>query len=454
MQNTSTNLTGRAKIERIVTAQVWTKEIEPALQKALGPNVKKSRARVGEWIVEAAGDDPHIHHFFSLNWHSGDSGSPDIRSWFLAFCKDNSVLKTLLGIHSDADLKKHRDQVLESLRDPKFRVLVKDERFLNLENEPENVQLETALAMPAFIYCPELLNSLCLNSTYYGQFKSKAVLGPLEELLTTRAVVNENGSIQNLNEVWMSMHAGCAEFVTKTREKKGVVIVGPTGTSKSTHAYGLAAAKEENRMHSDDWLFMNAGSGNVMAAEKSFYMRTPMVQFYPELAQVFLNHPLENVPLDPNDLMASLCRTPAARAMVLRENLLGVNKLSRSVYATDLFFVKRDYNDPVLIRKISVDEMLDLLISENNVWQYRGAENAVFDQRTTEFYYNPYLCRVEIDPLTKQTGELDRLRLQAWRQLAGRNGLRLFVMNARLPVVKMQECLREFLETDGKEPLL
>ncbi len=460
-QNVFTNLSGRTKVERLVSAEVWEKEILPCVRKALGPRLKKARGRIGNWVVEAAGDDEHIHHFFSLNWYP-ETFPPDLSSWFLSSCKDPEALKILLGISSQSELQAHCDRVLESLKDPKFRILIKDKSLLDIENLSGEEQLKGSLFMPAFIYCPELFTSLSLNSTYYGQFKSKAVLGPLEELLIRKARLNENGSVQNLNDVWISMHAGCAEALTQKGSRRGVVFVGPTGTSKSTHAYGLASARKENKMHSDDWLFFNAGTGQVLAAENSFYMRTPIVEFYPELAPVLLSQPLENVPFAPEDhdflqrgdvekILASLCKTPAARAMVSHSALWPDSKMAKTVQATDLFLIRRDYNDPVLFRSIGVDEMLRILTSPDNVWQYAGGQNGAFQQRSTEFYYNPYLCTVDIDSATGQAGELDRMRLHIWRQLGNIKGLKFFVMNARLPVVQMQERLREFLESDGSE---
>ncbi len=464
-QNTATNISGRAKIERFVSGEIWNREIQPAVEKALGSKSFKARARIGKWAVEAVGDDPHIHEFFSLNWFQEKGSGAEVRSWYLSSCADSALLKTFLGIHSDSEWDAHRNQVLENLKDPGFRILVRDEKILNIENLPDEKQKQASLSVPAFIYCPELKTSLSLNSSYYGQFKSKSVLGPLEEYLTELGELDEAGAVANPEEVWISMHAGCAQYVTGKGENKGVVLVGPTGTAKSTHAYGLASAKPENKMHSDDWLFVNAGTGEVLAAENSFYMRTPMAEFYPELTPVFLTQPLENVPMTSRDLkdafhtelknlgkfIPALCKTPAARALVKHSALFQESKLSRSLKLTDLFLVKRDPEDPFLIREISGDELIETLISENNVWQYSGGQSGSLLRRSTEFYYNPYLCSVDIDPLTGETGPLDRLRLQTWRCLARLKGLRIFSLNARLPVAETQKILREFLENGGRE---
>ena len=446
----------------MVTSQVWHKEILPVLDSALSSKKFHAKGQIGRWVVESIGDDPHIHEFFSLNWKKVSLHSrADVRSWHVAHIQDLRAVQKLLGLDSAEGVAAHRDQFLEFLKDPRFRICLKDPDLINIEKFSDEKQKEIALRAPAFIFCPEERASLSLNTTYYGQFKSKACLGMLEEFLLDQARLNEQGAVTNYPDLWISMHAGAVEYVTEKKEKRGVVIVGPTGHSKSTHAYGLSTAKKQNRMHSDDWLFINADTGTVLAAEQSFYMRTVMAGFYPELGPIFLSQPLENVPgvqdlTDPQEVLPQLCKTLASRAMMDWGAIWDASKLTQEVQLTDLFLVKRDYQDPVLFEKISADRMVGLLISEENVFQYANGKqdaqgNPALEQRTTEFYYNPYLCRVEIDPKTKMTGDMDRVRLSAWRHLAGLKGLRIFSMNARLPVPEMQERLRRFLESDEEK---
>lgn len=430
VRNVFTNISGRAKFEKIVSREVWKNEILPSLP----PFEYHGKAKIGNWFVESAGDDAHVHEFFCLNWEKAPGNAiPQIRCYSAAHLKDLTAVRKILGLKTEGDVSAHRKQFLEFMRDPRFRVLIKDENMLNIETFSLERQNEIALRSPTFIYCPEERASLSLNTTYYGQFKSKSCLGVLEELLIMEAPPENT---------WLSMHAGAAEYVTDKNEKRCVVIVGPTGTAKSTHVYGLVSAKKQNRMHSDDWLYFHTGTGQVLAAEASFYMRTQMAGFYPELESLFLKQPLENVPLP------ELCRTPASRVMLDPAELWDDSKRVREFRATDLFIVKRDYGDPALIRKINVEQMLDLLTSKNNVFQYAnpkapGQDNSELLQRTTEPYLNPYLCR--------SGHELDKRRTAAWRSLSKLKGLNFYLMNVRLPVLEMQERLKRFLETNQEE---
>lgn len=471
-QNTFTNISGRAKFERFVTSQVWREEVLPVIQQIL-PSLKfKAKAKIARWTVESVGDDQHIHDFFVRNWHAAENqDETHIHSWHIAHCKNSELLRKILGLKSDLDVASRRDQFLKFLEDPLFRVCLKDSDYLNFAMQSDERQRELAVFAPAFIYCPEERSSVSLNTTYYGQFKSKSVLGILEEYLIQQ-MAYVRGDLKNAASVWLSMHAGGAEYFTQKREKRGIIIVGPTGTAKSTHAYGLSEAKNENRIHSDDWLFVNIGTGEVLGAERSFYMRTPMARFYTDCTEKFLSAPLENVPFteavlqilknngerdltsnENKSILRDLCATLAARALVLAEDFLPEHKRCSEMKVTDIFIVKRDEGSASVIRKIKGEEMIRFLVSQDNVFQYRrdpdrlGEE--VFDKKTTEYYLNPYLCRTDF--YKGNPGDLDRRRIDAWTHLASMPRISIFELNAFLPVPVTQFCLRRFLEGDLDE---
>ena len=71
---------------------------------------------------------------------------------------------------------------------------------------------------PSAYYCPELHTALFLNTEYYGQCKSWA-LGMAAAILE-----------KNFNT--LSIHGATALY-----KGKGVVIIAPTGTGKTTHSF-------------------------------------------------------------------------------------------------------------------------------------------------------------------------------------------------------------------------
>ena len=74
------------------------------------------------------------------------------------------------------------------------------------------------------------------NTSYYGQLKSW-VLGAVGRILAAEYGIH-------------SIHGACVE-----KDGKGVLYIAPTGTGKSTSAYGLMAYPK-TRFHSDDWVYV------------------------------------------------------------------------------------------------------------------------------------------------------------------------------------------------------
>ncbi len=452
IQNTYTNTTGRAKFDRVVSAAVWREEILPTIQRILGPSPRHAFARVGEWIVEARGDDEHVHDFFVRNWKPVEEQKADVQAWYIARSGPDEI-RALLGLQSAGDLSNYRLLVLESLQDPRYRATLCDPKLNQMDKFSKEEQLEICLQAPAVIYCPELASSLSLNTNYYGQFKSKCVLGPLEEILVRKARLKD-GKVLNPEDVWVSLHASCVEYSTHKAGTKTVVMIGPTGGGKSTHAYGLISAKTKNRMHSDDWLFVNAGTREALRAEENFYMRTPMARIYPELGPLFLSHPLENLPENKidslNEEIQKLKQHQSTRVLMDPKKLAGENRLIDRSIVTDLLIIKRDYQDASVLRRITPDEMMTILTERDNVSHYmlgktdeQGRE--ILQQRSTEVYYNPYLCVCEAADCSKENS-LDGLRAAVLKHLAGQPGLQAAQFNARLPVPQAQFCLRRYLE--------
>lgn len=74
------------------------------------------------------------------------------------------------------------------------------------------------------------------NSSYYGQLKSW-VLGAVGRILGEEYGIH-------------SIHGACAAM-----DGKGVLYIAPTGTGKSTASYGIMGG-ENTRFHSDDWVYV------------------------------------------------------------------------------------------------------------------------------------------------------------------------------------------------------
>lgn len=482
IHNVMTNIVGRTAIERNVTGGEWRREIQPALDLIFArTDTKRHKALIGYWVVEYIGNDPHMHEFFVKNWKpTSESAEPEIRSYVANPVRDRELMMKLLGLKSEQELKAHRGRILSQIQNnKKFRSSLRDDRLRDIEKFPEKEQLDIALFAPATVYSAEDRSFVSVNTNYYGQLKSKSSLGPLEEFLIRKAQVDPDGKIKNPDDVWLSLHAGCIEYQREDRKRLGIVIIAPTGTGKSTHGYGLVEAKRENRLHSDDWVFVNLGSREVLISEDQFYMRTNIAEIYPHLIPLLVNQPLENVPFTADTIrllegfqsvddlkkgmqngkvspeqfqkiVAQMVETNAARSLINPRLMVGSEKFIESTQLTDIFLFKRDYDSSMILEKIPEEKMIEILTSKDNVYNYDYGKldpdgYGIPQARTTEIYYNPYLCICEVDREKSRYGALDQIRMEAYRTLA-RRGVRQAWVNTRLPANQTQFCLRRFLE--------
>jgi hypothetical protein len=482
IHNTLTNVVGRTKTERLVSKDVWQREVLPAAQSLLKANAKLHKALIGKWVISLVCNDDHMHEFFVKNWKVAPAhAEPHVQCYVINGVKDRASMMTMLGLKTDADLRAHRDGFLKALEDKKFRGGLRDPKLSSIEKYSDAEQIEIALFSPATVYCSDSYSFLTLNTNYYGQLKSKSSLGPLEEYLIRKANCARGGTIQNPKEVWLSMHAGSNVYVTNKKEQRGIVIIAPTGTGKSTHGYGLVEAKKENRLHSDDWVFVNIGTREVLISENQFYMRTNIAEIYPHLIPLLVNEPLENVNFSPDivellekfkspediaaafkdgrvsqeqygKIVAQMIENNSARSLIDPRLMVG-DKFVEHALATDIFLMKRDYDDPILAKRIDEKQMIEIMTSKGNVFNYAYGKvdpdgYGIPQSRTTEIYYNPYLCDCRVDMEKGIIGPLDQVRIEAYKTLARHKEVKIAWMNTRLPASQMQQCIRKYMEED------
>ena len=130
---------------------------------------------------------------------------------------------------------------------------------------------------PYAYYNAESKTAVFVNTAYYGMVRGWA-LGIVGEIS------------ERLYDIH-SVRANCLEV-----KGEGVLIIGPTGTGRSTLAYGMLE-DERVRLHSDDWVFIRYRGDEAIAdiSERKFYMRTNLVEHLPRFEHVFTRSKCENV---------------------------------------------------------------------------------------------------------------------------------------------------------------
>lgn len=217
---------------------------------------------------------------------------------------------------------------------------------------------------PHAYYNHETKTAVFVNTEYYGQCKSWA-LGMTADILETQHNVH-------------SIHGSCAIV-----NGKGVIIIAPTGTGKSTHTWGLMQL-QDGKIHSDDWVFLQYKKGLAMAdiSERKFYIRTDMVKSFPVLAKLLERCKCENV------VGGDFTAFGNSRAILDPEWIAGADKFVERTVVKSVILLRRDTDSPPEIR-LTTDEALSVL--EEGRYQVLAGAGEDIGRFKSESFYNPYL---------------------------------------------------------------
>ncbi|MEM3086057.1 MAG: hypothetical protein QXO51_08435 [Halobacteria archaeon] len=213
-------------------------------------------------------------------------------------------------------------------------------------------------------YVPSLHTAVFVNTDYYGQCKSWA-LGIAADLLEERHGVH-------------SIHGGCTVV-----NGKGVVIIAPTGTGKSTHCYNLLDVPGA-KLHSDDWLYVDWEGGEATAriSERKFYLRTDMAKNFPYVKPLLDRCLCENV--ENNDYAAF----GNSRAILDPTWIRGRGAIAAKAPVGAVILLRRDKTSPAEVR-LDADEAVKVL-EEGRTTAQMGSGGKP-GEMIQEAFYNPYL---------------------------------------------------------------
>jgi len=274
---------------------------------------------------------------------------------------------------------------------------------------------------PHAYYNSETKTAIVFNTEYYGQIKSWA-------LGITCDIAEDQHDIH-------SIHGSCIEV-----NGNGIVLIAPTGTGKSTHSYALLKM-EGARLHSDDWLyvrFIGGAKGRASAdiSERKFYIRTNIVRVFPEIRLQLEKCKLENVePLTPieaenlrkkdvsENVIQEMLNDPYiaheySRAMLDPLWISGPEKFVDTTRVRKVVLLKRDNDDPAIVRKVDPEEAVEYLTTQ------------------PEQFLNPYLI--------VKTKEKVEIRQDFFRRLF--RFAPCYLVNTVQPVSVVQEKIREIVK--------
>jgi hypothetical protein len=253
---------------------------------------------------------------------------------------------------------------------------------------------------PSAYYCPELRTALFVNTEYYGQCKSWA--------LGMAAAILEKESNT------LSIHGATALYMGR-----GVVIVAPTGTGKTTQSFRIFM-NDQGKICGDDWAYVRfpspalAPSSPLVARqpERSLYMRSESQKVQNWLRRVFDRSMNENVTTRKDD-----CEYPAgehgcsltgnrcvfddgegccyysfgnSRVLVKREEILGPDKVVDEIPINLVVLLRRDDHSPAEV-KLTPEHAISILQKGEYMVLPGAGPKELWGTTSFEPWYNPYL---------------------------------------------------------------
>jgi|GEM_PF-6901339 len=195
-------------------------------------------------------------------------------------------------------------------------------------------------ASPSSFYNQELNALVIINTSYYAEIKK--VLGAVNNYLDNHYNIH-------------SIHGSCIE-----KNKKGVIFMGTSRMGKSTLAYSFV--RKGGYLLADDWIFTKYLKDKIISynSEKNFYLKTDIINKFPELKKQFLKSHLENAMIDPktNKLTIGWNKT---RAII---NHVGKKVISKT-HPCLVFVLHRDPLIHEDVIKLSESEFLNIVKKGN-----------------------------------------------------------------------------------------
>jgi hypothetical protein len=284
---------------------------------------------------------------------------------------------------------------------------------------------------PSAFYCPETHESVFFNTEYYGQCKSWA-LGMAAAILEKERNTH-------------SIHGACVDV-----RGKGVIIVAPTGTGKTTQAFKLMELPG-GRIVGDDWVYIDHNEGSRLGyllgrqPERSLYMRTETQLAKPRLRKIFDESKCENIVTEKEKCEftegQSGCKITGARcvfdddfdrcyyafgnsrALVPREKIFGQDKVADEARVRMLVLLRRDEKNPAEV-KLGAKEAIEVLRKGDYMIRPGAGPKETWGKISSEPWYNPYLLHLDHE---KQA--------QFFRDMIYRFGVKCILLNTGVETV-------------------
>ncbi len=180
-------------------------------------------------------------------------------------------------------------------------------------------------------YDPYTKTAFLVNVDYYGWIKSLALAVAGDVLEDEHRIYSVHGAAIDL-------------------KGKGVSMIAPSGTGKTTHSWGLLSVKDA-RLVSDDWYYVRLEEGLPLAfsSEKNSYVEADIGKIWGRYEEL-----VKRVQFDPQ-----------GRAVMNVRWIVGSGGVIPMTTIQNIILMKRDPNDKELTRGLGEEEALKYLLAND-----------------------------------------------------------------------------------------
>lgn len=225
-------------------------------------------------------------------------------------------------------------------------------RLIVLEEKGEKLSVK---------YDPYTKTAFLSNVDYYGWVKSLA-------LAVAGDVLEDEHNIYSVHGASIDVRG------------KGVSIIAPPGTGKTTHSWGLLSMKGA-RLVGDDWYFVRLSSREPLAfgSEKNSYIEADIGKIWGEYEKL-----VENVHFDPQ-----------GRAVVNVRWIVGSGGVIPMTTIQEIILLKREPGNKDVVTQLNAKEALQYLTSNN----FFNPHQLVTDERKLKLrkdFFRQYLKQTSV----------------------------------------------------------
>jgi len=217
-----------------------------------------------------------------------------------------------------------------------------------------------AKGIPTVYYDPLSRTAFFENNDYYGWLKSVAL--------------SLMGDVFEDNHKIFSCHSALLKV-----NKKGVMIIGPSGTGKTTLSYGLLKEKG-SKIVSDDWFYFKFLNGSVIGyrSEKNTYIRADLSQTWDEYKDIIKYAKIDN----------------KGRAIVNLSKVVGKEKLIENTEIEKVVILRREKGKPIAERVKAKDALKTMI--KNDFFNPHILQHTEWKKKIRKEAFEQLLTKTEI----------------------------------------------------------